>query len=92
MNEKFAPVPSILFILFIPVEKALERIDADAGRSSRSYMEKAENLKKVQDIFREIHESGRYNSVSIDALEDVSKIHGKIWASFEEYYKSLGSD
>lgn len=92
MNEKFAPVPSILFIFFIPVEKALERIDSDARRSSRSYMEKAGNLKKVQDIFGEIHESGKYNSVSIDALEDIDKIHEKIWLSYVEYYKSHGLD
>ncbi|MFX0101367.1 MAG: dTMP kinase [Candidatus Hodarchaeota archaeon] len=89
MNEKFAPVPSILFIFFIPVEKALERIDADAGRSSRSYMEKAENLKKVQDIFQRIHESGKYNSVSIDSLQDIDQIHEKIWSACKEYASKI---
>lgn len=86
MNEAFAPIPDIVFFFFMPVDDALKRIDKDATeakRSSRSYMEKEENLEKVQAIFQQIHESGAYNSISIDATMSIGDIQAQIWKSCE---------
>jgi dTMP kinase len=86
MNEAFAPIPDIVFFFFMPVDEALKRIDKDATeakRSSRSYMEKKENLEKVQAIFQQIHESGVYNSISIDATMSIEDIQAQIWKSCE---------
>jgi len=81
MNETFAPIPDIVFFFFIHVEDALERIDEERG--SRSYMEKQGNLEKVQAIFQQIHDSGTYNSVSIDAILPIDEIQAQIWQSCE---------
>ncbi|MHA1997444.1 MAG: hypothetical protein ACTSU9_04940, partial [Promethearchaeota archaeon] len=59
----------------------LERIDMDSNRESRSYMEKRENLKNVQEIFRKIHESGEYNSFAVDGLKPIAEIHEFIWST-----------
>ncbi|HME56396.1 MAG TPA: dTMP kinase [Candidatus Lokiarchaeia archaeon] len=82
MNEAFAPVPDIVFFFFMPVDVALKRIDKDATeskRGSRSYMEKRGNLEKVQEIFQQIHDSGAYNSISIDATSSIDEIQSQIW-------------
>jgi len=87
MNEAFAPVPDIVFFFFMPVDEALKRIDKDATeakRGSRSYMEKKDNLEKVQAIFQQIHDSGAYNAIYIDATNAIDDIQAQIWNSCEK--------
>jgi dTMP kinase len=86
MNEKFAPVPDLLFIFFIPVVDAMERIGGDESRESKSYMEKEGNLSLVQEIYEKIHGSGRYPSTCIDARLPVDEIRENTWAIFKERF------
>jgi len=86
LNEKFAPRPSLVFFFFMPVDAALNRIDADAQnakRESRSYMERKENLEKVQAIFKAIHDSHVYTSHAIDATLSIEQMHERIWVICE---------
>lgn len=89
MNEAFAPEPSLLFLFFMDnIDDALHRIDADAGRHARSYMERKDNLERVQAIFKAIHESGRYRSVAIDACRPAAEIHATVWSAVETYFSN----
>ncbi|MHA1792716.1 MAG: dTMP kinase [Promethearchaeota archaeon] len=88
INEKFAPRPSILFIFVMDIEVALDRIYKDAGRTSTTYMEKKENLLRVQDVFLKIHESKDYNSVLIDASKSIKEIQEQIWLSCKTFLEA----
>ncbi len=84
MNERFAPIPSLVFFFIAPVDVVLERIDKDvnaSGRGSRTYMERRENLLKVQAIFEAINASNRYNAMKIDATLPKDEIAAIIWKS-----------
>jgi dTMP kinase len=51
LNEAFAPVPDLVFILLIPPTEALERIRRSRGRADDVF-EREEYLKSVDAIFR----------------------------------------
>nr|MDO8085615.1 dTMP kinase [Candidatus Sigynarchaeum springense] len=90
INEQFAPKPSILLVFFLPVDEALKRIDKDARdskRESRSYMEKKDTLEKVQDAFRRIHETKKYNSHAINAARPVEELQGLIWNIYQDHVR-----
>jgi dTMP kinase len=90
INEQFAPKPDILLVFFLPVDKALERIDKDAKsakRESRSYMERKDTLEKVQAAFQQIHDSKAYNSFAIDASRQPEALREEIWKIYEKQVK-----
>ena len=51
LNEAFAPVPDMVFLLLIPPAQALERIRHARGRTDEVF-EREEYLKKVDEVFR----------------------------------------
>lgn len=77
MNEAFAPVPDSIFILDLPVDDALERIDKDNSRG-RSYFERKDRQLAIQSIFMQIHESNEYNTFKIDASKPATDVHESI--------------
>lgn len=76
INEKFAYKPDILLIFFADIDLALERINKN--RNVITYMEKKNNLIKVNEIYRRIHESKSYNSFEIDANKSILEIEKQI--------------
>lgn len=94
INERFAPRPNVLLVFFLPVDEALQRIDKDAKdakRGSRSYMERKDTLEKVQAAFRDIHDSGRYDSHAIDAARPVGELQGLIWSIYQDHARKQRS-
>ncbi len=83
LNERFAPIPDLLFTFILDVDDALKRIDKD--RDKKSYMEKSNNLKKVQEIFLNIHYISMYNSYRVDASKSIEDIQNILQSTVETY-------
>ncbi len=73
-NEKFAPVPEIIFFLKIPPRVGLRRIQK--GRNEEpNLFEREENLARVERVFESLTEN---YIVSLDGIEAIQDIHRTI--------------
>lgn len=74
INEAFAPIPKITFIIDVPVDVGIARIN---GRGLKiSSFEKQEYLEKVRVNFLKMK---KYPKVYVlDGTEDIQKVHNKI--------------
>jgi dTMP kinase len=73
-NEKFAPLPEVVFLLKVPPSVGLRRIQK--GRNEEpNLFEKEENLKDVEKIFDTLKED---YIVPINGIDDILSIHNKI--------------
>jgi dTMP kinase len=69
LNEAFAPVPDLVFLLLVSPARALERIRQERGQTDNVF-EREDNLRKVDGIFRTLQ--GAYiNSIEADQPIDV---------------------
>ena len=77
-NENFAPVPDHVFLLELPVEKALQRIGARDG--SGNTFEQEENLRTCDTIFKALTDPFVHR---IDADQPPEAMHSDILASLQ---------
>ncbi|MDR0356230.1 MAG: dTMP kinase [Deltaproteobacteria bacterium] len=82
-NQSF-PVPNLTFLLELPLEKSLERIQKRGGDST--YFENPTFLAKVKDIYDSIDYPGL---VRIDADRDIAEIGGDILVRLRESAPAL---
>lgn len=73
-NEKFAPVPDIVFLLEAPVSVGIERIENSRGEELNAF-EQEENLRKVAEIFSKLKGD---NIIRVDGARPPEEVHSAI--------------
>jgi len=74
INESFAPIPDLVFLLDIPVKEAIDRIQTYRQETLNAF-EQEDNLLKVSNVFHAIE---RDYIVKIDAQENIDTVHTSI--------------
>jgi len=69
-NEKFAPLPDMVFLLDCPVEVALQRIRSNRDNNFTNF-EKKEYLKKVREMYNSFNDE---NIIRIDASQNLDEV------------------
>lgn len=72
LHETFAPLPDMLFIIDLPVEEALRRIQIKRG-DSLDFFETKENLVKCREIFL-----GFKQGIQLDGMLSRDELHRQI--------------
>lgn len=85
MNEEFAPMPDLVFILDIDPREGLKRIQ-DRKKKDRLF-EREEYLVKVRKIFRSFKGKGFIHLSGLEARDEISK---KIFERVIRYLKKRG--
>jgi len=73
MNETFAPVPDLVFILLIPPTEALQRIRQGRGQTADAF-EREDYLQRVDGIFRTLEGSHIHPIAANQSSEIVTTI------------------